>query len=690
MVYVVRVMTTQTFKSAYSRQIALWVLRAFSPSLAKARFITFHHDYADDDIANFLGLPAEITEDRVPWTLKQLDTLRADLEEARCPVGLPAQVCRNFIEFGRIFQLNSTEIVILQFLACAKVEPTLGNLQQLLDRCISANPARYYSIVLGLPRLAVAKALSTNEKLHKCGLITPCPDRSKDFDFFSEPVAEQLFRKAFDRNEVLKQFGVSPPLPTLGLGDFSHLQFNLDLLTPYLKRAISRQKVGVNILLHGPPGTGKTQLARIVGQAIGVPVFEFATEDADGDPIRALIRLRGLRVSAAIFGNTPTIFVFDEAEDVFSAVSDTDKSAVQAHKGWFNRMLEKNKLPILWISNSIEKLDPAYVRRFDFILEVPIPPKKQRTRILEKTVGKTVTKSLITQLAESEHLSPAVVARAHDVIRGIGKDLPTANRDAAFSRIIANTLKAQGHPDPTKANVQVVQPGLYDIDHLNTAADLQQIAANLRKSPSARLCLYGPPGTGKTSFGHWLANEIGQPLLLRKASDLLSPYVGVTEQKIAHTFETAKQDGAVLLIDELDSFLRDRTQTKHSWEVTQINEMLTQIETFSGILIASTNLINQLDPASMRRFDLKLHFDYMRPEQIRSLLSAYCLKLALPLPSSQILKFTDQMEHTTPGDFAAVARRHAFQPFRDAGDLLDAVMSEAELKTRQSRSIGFH
>ena len=683
-------MATHTFKSAYSRQIALWVLRAFSPRLARARFISNPYlDYADDDIADFLGLPAQITEDRALWTLKQLDTLRADLEETRKPVGLPAQVYRNFIEFGRIFQLNSTEIVILQFLACAKIDHTLGNLQQLVDGCISANPARYYSMVLGLPRLAVAKALSTNEKLHKCGLLTRCQGRSKDFAFFSRPVAEQLFRKAFDRDEVLKQFGVYPPLPALGPGDFPHLQLSLDLLTPYLKKTISRQKSGVNILFHGPPGTGKTQLARIVGQAIGIPVFEFATEDSDGDPIRGLDRLGALRVSAAIFGNSPTLFVFDEAEDVFSAVSDTDKSAVQAHKGWFNRMLEKNKLPILWISNSIEELDPAYARRFDFILEVPIPPKKQRTKILEKSVGKIVTKSLIHQLAESEHLSPAVVDRAHDVIREIGKDLPTANRDAAFSRIIANTLKAQGHPDPTKASIQVVQPGLYDIDHLNTSADLLQIAANLRKSPSARLCLYGPPGTGKTSFGHWLANEIGQPLLLRKASDLLSPYVGMTEQKIARTFEIATQDGAVLLIDEVDSFLRDRTQTKHSWEVTQINEMLTQIETFSGILIASTNLIDQLDPASMRRFDIKLHFGYLLPDQAGRMLVSYCQNLRLARPTIADLELAATMDVSAPGDFAAVARQHRFQPFRDARSLLLAVIAESELKTNRSRQIGF-
>jgi SpoVK/Ycf46/Vps4 family AAA+-type ATPase len=250
-------------------------------------------------------------------------------------------------------------------------------------------------------------------------------------------------------------------------------------------------------------------------------------------------------------------------------------------------------------------------------------------------------------------------------------------------------MKAQGHPDPTKPTIQIVQPGIYDIGHLNTSADIPQIAANLAKSPSARLCLYGPPGTGKTSFGHWLANEIGQPLLLRKASDLLSPYVGMTEQKIARTFESAKQEGAVLLIDEVDSFLRDRTQTRHSWEVTQINEMLTQIESFPGILIASTNLIDQLDPASMRRFDIKLHFGYLLPEQARLLFTSYCENLGLPQPTPSDLELAATLDVSTPGDFAAVARQHRFQPFRNASGLLQSVIAESEMKTNRSRRIGF-
>jgi ATP-dependent 26S proteasome regulatory subunit len=250
-------------------------------------------------------------------------------------------------------------------------------------------------------------------------------------------------------------------------------------------------------------------------------------------------------------------------------------------------------------------------------------------------------------------------------------------------------MKAQGNPDPFLTRIQMIRPGIYDVGNLNTSADLTTIAGRLRQHPSARLCLYGPPGTGKTSFGHWLAEELGQPLLLRKASDLLNPYLGATEQMIAKTFAQATADGAVLQIDEMDSFLQDRTRAQRSWEITQVNEMLTQIESFSGILIASTNLIDHLDPASLRRFDLKIHFDYLRPEQLRRLFESYSVHLGLGSPSPDELEMAMSMPSATPGDLAAVARQHRFQPFANPSGLLEAISNELVHKSTHLRRIGF-
>jgi transitional endoplasmic reticulum ATPase len=681
-------MAAHSFRSPYSRQIALWVLRAFSTANAR-KSLFCQEGYGNREIAKFLGLPKPFHADAVTKIPAMLDATLANLESSHEAFELPQRTAENVSHLARMCRLNSTERAILQYLICRQVHPILIDAIYMIRRqgC-DINSASHFSHILGLPRTAIVKALLNNERLKTCGLLDRTNGDDDSIDFFSKDVARQIFHGDFDPGNILRQFGSYPPPPDLAITDYPHIRSDLNLLLPYIKKSISSKKNGVNILFHGPPGTGKSQLARAIGQKAGIPVFELATEDCDGEPIPPICRLNVIQTSLSVFRDKPTLLIFDEAEDIFSS-SSTERSVAAKHKGWFNRILETHSLPVIWISNSIESLDSAFLRRFDFIIEVPIPPKKQRRKILHDMVGAYITPDLIGKLAESEHISPAVVARTHDVIRSIGKALPAAGKDAAFSRILVNTLKAQGHPDPTKATIQVIQPGLYDITHLNTTADLRMIASQLGQSPSARLCLYGPPGTGKTSFGHWLAREISQPLLIRKASDLLSPYVGMTEIKIAKVFAQATEDGAVLLIDEVDSFLQDRTRSKHSWEVTQINEMLTQIESFPGILIASTNLVEHLDPASIRRFDIKIHFGYLLPEQSTRLLVSHCRNLNIPAPTPDDLALVATLDTATPGDFAAVARQHKFQPFRNASTLLQAVIEELGYKSGRLRRIGF-
>jgi len=620
-----------------------------------------------------------------------LRELRQSLESSRS-ANLPAMARGNFAEFGAALKLNQTEVRICEFFACIEVEAPLADTERVLKRTIRNDPARFISNLLKLPRAAVAKAMAPGGRLRKCGLLKAGKHQNVhqgNLEFYSNSLAHQLFYDAYEPAKLMKSFGVtSPPPAELGLMDYPHIRQSLDLLIPYLKKVMSKRKRGVNVLIHGAPGTGKTQLVRVIAKALDLAAFELDTANQEGDPLLPANRLNTLHIAQTFFQDAPVVLAFDEAEDILTP-SLRDRGVANTHKGWFNQLLENNRQPVFWISNKIDSLDPAFSRRFDFIIEVPIPPKAQRSRILEERVGRLVSPELIHHLSGIEDLAPAVVARARDVVQAIGKDLGVSGRDAAFTHVIGGILKAQGHADPSKATIQPIQPGLYDIAHVNTRADLQQISYQLRQNPSARLCLYGPPGTGKTAFGHWLASEIGQPLVLKKASDLVHPHVGMTERLIARAFERAREDGAVLMIDEVDSFLQDRSRARNSWEVTQINEMLTQIESFPGIMIASTNLIDQLDPASLRRFDIKLHFDYLRPEQAARLLESYCKNLKLPPPTPADLTLASDMQHSTPGDFAAVARQHKFQPLHDAGGLLEAVTRELAHKGGHLRRIGF-
>ncbi|UKI42714.1 MAG: ATP-binding protein [Candidatus Melainabacteria bacterium] len=110
------------------------------------------------------------------------------------------------------------------------------------------------------------------------------------------------------------------------------------------------------------------------------------------------------------------------------------------------------------------------------------------------------------------------------------------------------------------------------------------------------------PELQKSSYARYLAEQLGIEVLLKRASDLISPYVGETEQNIAAAFSEAKSKKAMLIFDEADTFLQDRNNAVRSWEVAQVNEMLTQMEAAEYPFICTTNLLDTLDEASLRRF----------------------------------------------------------------------------------------
>ncbi|MNL69011.1 hypothetical protein D3C87_1938170 [compost metagenome] len=106
--------------------------------------------------------------------------------------------------------------------------------------------------------------------------------------------------------------------------------------------------------------------------------------------------------------------------------------------------------------------------------------------------------------------------------------------------------------------------------------------------------------------------------------------------------------------------------------------------------MASTNLMGGLDQAALRRFDLKVKFCYLRPDQARELLGCHCDVLELPAPSAELHARLGQLDVLTPGDFAAVTRQHSFRPMASAADFVTALEAECAVKegTRKS-AIGF-
>ncbi|MBX9793786.1 MAG: ATP-binding protein, partial [Burkholderiaceae bacterium] len=186
--------------------------------------------------------------------------------------------------------------------------------------------------------------------------------------------------------------------------------------------------------------------------------------------------------------------------------------------------------------------------------------------------------------------------------------------------------------------------------------------------------------------------QLQRPLMVRQASDIMSKFVGETEQNMARMFEEAQTEQAVLLLDEADSFLRSRRMAERNYEISEVNEMLQGMERFAGVFICTTNLFGELDEAALRRFTFKVRFKPLTVEQRERMFVAEALDgEATRLTAEQRARLRE-LDALAPGDFASVKRQidvlgEAFEP----DEFLSQLEAEHRVKpeVRQQRHIGF-
>jgi SpoVK/Ycf46/Vps4 family AAA+-type ATPase len=654
-------------------------------------------EYAKDAPKDLLTLLAS-TDEWLTHALKKHSTL----------------VEKNIDALAGLLQLNKAERALLLYGTLARYQRDLRSL--LVEFKVNNAPEAYAALadIAGVKASEVGEALRVGSRLERIGMVENLISEHNITDLadlmkVSEKLPPVLMREYRDESELMAVFTRPASKTELATKDFHFVQEEVDVLISLMRNAVERKELGVNVLLYGPPGTGKTELAKVVAQAAGLELFEVEYADRDGNSLSGRDRYRSLQIAQVFLkGAQQATLLFDEVEDVFPPIS-VDAAQLMARqeqqalsptvsqsvngKAWVNQILEGNAVPTIWVTNRIEQIDPAFRRRFAYHLELKSPPPGAREQLVRKTLeGVAISDGFVAKLTERKGLTPAQIRTAVR-FAGLAKSTDdTSAFEGLIERQLKNSDEALGNKaasDKTRKQVTT-----YDLDMLNveTRFDIPRIVEALKARGHGTLCFYGAPGTGKTALGEHISRALGKPLIVKQASDLVSKYVGETEQNMAAMFKEAEAEKAVLLLDEADSFLQDRRGAQRTYEVTEVNEMLQQMERYNGIFVCTTNLLDRIDQAALRRFTFKIKFKPLTKEQRESMFITEAL-------NGDAEKFTDalrtrlaKLEQLSPGDFAAVKRQVDILATEFSSDeFIEQLEAEHRIKpeVREARGMGF-
>jgi transitional endoplasmic reticulum ATPase len=345
-------------------------------------------------------------------------------------------------------------------------------------------------------------------------------------------------------------------------------------------------------MFWGVAGTGKTELAIAIAKQRGwnLKVIGDVSARQPQENSRQN-RITSLKLASKIFRNQPkTVLLFDEMEDLFKK----DANA-QFSKAFINRIIETTDIPIIWTTNALICFGQPVLRRMVYNIEFDVPPEEARFRIWEKYCTDYKVK------VESDHLKlvaklytvpPAVIKNAvHVTSTAFGKKKVT---EQELLEIVGSldTLVNYGHKrklpgqDEMPSTPTMTSPASSPTRTWSSSPPVGELQEqglrplHVWSSRHRQVALWPLP-----------CQKLGKEVLFKRASDLQSMWVGECEKNIAKAFKEAKKKEMVLIIDEGDSFLRDRTKARNSWEISQVNEMLSQMERHPQPFILTTNLM---------------------------------------------------------------------------------------------------
>ena len=595
-----------------------------------------------------------------------------------------------FEELERVLKLDGLEAEILTF-AYVRDQTCFSWPVRVEDR----EKPLYYAMALDRSYAEVAKVMSAKGKLLKFNLL------DGDYDFsrrtlggYMDGTSDETIERRF-----YKKCGSEDALPWEFFGDLASKDGEV------LKRMIAASGGKCNILLYGAPGTGKTSFARSLARELGRTAYEIKQGDDDGKNMKSEARMMGIQVCSMQEDPAESLMVVDEADELlrssscgFSLFGFDFGGGKSTEKGVMNSILDEIGIPAIWISNAPAwTMDESVRRRFDYSICFERLTGAQRVAIWKNQVAKHGLETLIPAAKVGEYAAKYETSAGgiSTVLANVKRMAPRAEK---VDELVATLMKPHCKLMGVKDEHAFLPAKDYSLDGLNVKGKVtpERIVNAVRNyldagfgaaaedKPRMNILLFGPPGTGKTEFVKYLGKALDRKVLVVKGSDLLSKWVGESEQNIAKAFRRAEAEHAILFFDEVDGLLQDRSGASHSWEITQVNELLQQMENFDGVMVAATNFSQNLDAAVMRRFTFKLEFGYL-DDAGKRLFFERMFKTTLQDAEFEELK---ELRNLAPGDFRTV-RQEQFYLGEEVSnaDRIAALKEECALKKDGKRPV---